>query len=422
MVIKLDRLCVWIFIVSLAFMIPSILYVKFIDELGCYLLGAVAVADILVNRNFGRYKLVFLFVAFFAFYILYSIFFVHYNTTKYILIDAIIELKPFLPFLVVFAIAPKLLDVEKSVVKVICVINSAICLSLLVMGLPAIEATVYHVAYIGSTCFICAVAFLMVSIKDDGTVPSRDVLTIMLILVAGIGCTRSKYYGEFILATFFILFYKPGMTRNFKLKHALLIIAVMGLVVAASWGKFSYYFITGNSDTFTPDTMESFARPVLYVTSGLILVDKFPFGSGLASFASYASAEHYSSLYYEYGINNVFGLSEQYSDFICDAYYPTLAQFGVAGVILFFSFFIWVYNKLRLLLRANASKYKYHFVAGTLCICFLFIENVGGTFFVQTSGLLAMILLGFTASLAHQGDTANYCNITNHKKTFKIKI
>ena len=241
-------------------------------------------------------------------------------------------------------------------------------------------------------------------------------------LIIGLGCTRSKYYGEFILAIFFILLYKPGMMRNFKLQHALLIIVVLGLVVAASWSKISFYFITGNSDTFDPDVAQSYARPVLFATAGLILVDHFPFGSGLASFASYASAEHYSNLYYEYGINNVWGLSEDYNDFICDAYFPALAQFGFVGVILFVVLFSWIYSKLRLIIRANGKKYRIPFSIGVMCISFVMIESVGSTFFVQTSGMLIMILLGLTASLSRDADVVESVAITKNRKSLKIKI
>ena len=82
---------------------------------------------------------------------------------------------------------------------------------------------------------------------------------------------------------------------------------------------------------------------MLYVTGGQILLDYFPFGSGLASFASNASAVNYSTLYYDYGLDKVWGLSPSKTDFICDAYYPSLCQFGVVGVCLF----IYLWKEMR---------------------------------------------------------------------------
>lgn len=422
MILKLDRICIGIFIVSLLFMLPSIEYVKYVDELGCYTFGIIALLDIIVNRNYSRYKPIYFLILFLAFFVLYSVFFVHYNTTRYILKDAIIELKPYLPFFIVFALAPSLLDIEKQVIKIVSIVNVLACLVLMCLGTYITEKVVGHVAYLGTCCFISSITYLFVSVNADGSVSKKDIAIVVAMLVIGLGCTRSKYFGEFVIASFFLFLYRPGMLRKFNIMYALVIVLVIGVFVAVSWSKFSYYFITGNSETFDPEVAESFARPVLYATGGLILVDHFPFGSGLASFASYASAENYSSLYYEYGINNVWGLSQENNEFICDAYYPTLAQFGIVGIILFLFLFIWIYKKLRLLIRTNASKYKYHFIVGTLSICFLLIESVGGTFFVQTSGMLAMILIGFTSSQAKQEDALEYYRITRNKKTFSIKI
>lgn len=76
----------------------------------------------------------------------------------------------------------------------------------------------------------------------------------------------------------------------------------------------------------------------MMLTSMQILYDYFPFGSGLGSFGTFASAEYYSPVYSAYGIDHLWGLSKDMPAFICDAFYPELAQFGVAGVILYFAF------------------------------------------------------------------------------------
>ncbi len=420
MVLRLDRLCTWIFIASIALMLPSIVFVKMVDELGCYMLGAVALVDCIVNKQYKKYAIIGVFVLVFAFYVLYSIFFLKFNTPKYILMDAIIELKPFLPYLVIFAIAPVFSESEKRVAKVLCIINVALCLALAFMSDYIIKDLINHVVYIGTTCFICATTFLFLSIDSEGKVGNRDLATVIAMLVVGLSCTRAKYYGEFVFYMFFLFLYKPGVLKNFNIKHALLLVAVVAVVIAVSWNKISYYFITGNSDSFDIETMESFARPVLYATGGLILLDYFPFGSGLASFASFASSQNYSTLYYEYGINNVWGLSEDFGDFICDAYYPCLAQFGIVGIVLFALVFIKIYHHLRALIRHDAIRYKYPFIVGSMAIVFILIENIAGTLFVQTSGMLAMMLLGFSASMSKNFEEVNTLSTT--KKTFTIKI
>ena len=254
--------------------------------------------------------------------------------------------------------------------------------------------------FLGTTCFISMLVYLYSSIDEQGHVSPADMVAVLVMLVVGLGCARAKYYGEAVLAIVFLLLYRPGMSRGVKPGHWLLSLMVLVAVAMVSWNKFSYYFLTGNGDTIDPTVAETFARPVLYATSGLILLDHFPLGSGLASFASYASSAHYSSLYYEYGINNIYGLSESYPDFICDAFYPSLAQFGVVGVVLFITFLVWAFRPATSLLRLDPQRHRYHYVIAALAMCFILIESVASTMPMQTWGLLAMAIMGLVAAQA----------------------
>ena len=195
-----------------------------------------------------------------------------------------------------------------------------------------------------------------------------------------------------MLASFFLYFYRPGITRKFKFKHALILILLGIIFVGVAWKKFNYYFITGGSDTFDPNKISSYARAALILTSFLILWDYFPFGSGFASFGSYPSSENYSTLYYEYNLDKVYGLSPDMPDFIMDTYYSTMAQYGVAGWFLFIYFWISAYRPLRTMVRHH--KLIPLFSVGSLLICYLLIESVGGTSISQPSGQTAMMLLG----------------------------
>jgi O-antigen ligase len=68
----------------------------------------------------------------------------------------------------------------------------------------------------------------------------------------------------------------------------------------------------------------------------LIARDYFPLGTGLASFGSHASRIYYSSVYFEYGLSNVWGLSPQFSGFITDTFWPMVV--GEGGVVSLISY------------------------------------------------------------------------------------
>jgi len=135
------------------------------------------------------------------------------------------------------------------------------------------------------------------------------------------------------------------------------------------------------------------ARPVLYMTSVEILQDYFPFGSGFGSFATHASQVVYSPIYEAYEISSVWGLSEDFSVFVADTHFPSLAQFGIMGVILFVLFW------RALIRKANSEKLKdpdnpaYFFII--LVIVFLMIELVADAAFTNNRGFFSMLFLGY---------------------------
>lgn len=392
MILRTDRICVGILLFGLIFMIPSIGYIKFIDELCGLLWVALILLDCIVNNNWRRYKVLGITIAIFLFYVFYSIYYVHFNTAPYILMDFIIQLKSFVPFFAFFAINPEFTPKEKKLVKVTSIVNSIIISVSFSGGYDLVNLLVGHPAMAGMIIMMSMLFYLYCSIDEKGQLTQKEIAIIFLFLTIGLACTRSKYYGEYVLMLFFMWLYKPGMLRNSK--SILVALLCSAAVLAVSWGKIDFYFLSGGAESIDATKIQTFARPVLYATGGLILIDYFPFGSGLASFATYPSSISYSNLYFEYGIDKVFGLSPEMPDFICDAYYPSLAQFGFVGIVLFIIFWIYAYSFLRKGIRHAPALNKYGFIIGSMIIAFILIESIAGTSFTMACGLMLMGLLG----------------------------
>ncbi|MDE6782228.1 MAG: hypothetical protein K2J17_00765, partial [Paramuribaculum sp.] len=367
---------------------------SFLDELVSFSLIGITLLDCVFNNNWKRYKLLWIIVAIITLYAIYSGF-LPYNIPRYIMLDWVIELKPFIPFCVLFAIGPTFTAKEKRIIRGICWINIIIIAICFAGGIKLVKLVLYHPAYPSMYAFICGLFYYFCSIDPKtNIVPKRSLWIALGMMSVGIFGFRAKFFGTFILAIYLILFYRPGILKHLTFKHLIIMIILIGAVLAATWHKISFYFLQGNTDTFDPRTIESFARPVLYMTGGLIFIDHFPFGSGLASFASFASAENYSRIYYEYGISNVHGLSPNHPVFICDAFYPSLAQFGIIGVILFIYFWIYIYKFLRVYVRTDPYYYRPQFITGSLIIIFILVESTTATTFTQMGGMITMCLLG----------------------------
>lgn len=403
--LRTDRIAVWILIGAFALIIPSIQFLKFSDELACLLLGVIAVAQCVIEGRWRMFSLLWAIIGIFAFYLLYTLIFCRFNTAGAVCADFLIELKPYVPFAVMLGLAPAFTTVELVVLKWLAVVNASAATVIMLTGLT--EPVIHHLLYGGGVIFVSMLVYVFAcSTLDGGRLTRRSLITATVMLLCGLACTRSKYYGEAVVALFFLWIYRPGMLRHIGLRQIATVGAVLALVAAVSWSKFDFYFITGASEGLDRDSVQSFARPALYATALLIMASYLPFGSGLASFASFYSIHPYSKLYFQYGLNRIYGLSPHNSEFVCDAFYPSLAQFGVAGVGLFVVFWIKVAAMLRRLVRSDSLRFRYPFAVGSLIIVFIMIENIASTLFTQTIGLSAMCLLGIICGQSPSRDAS----------------
>ena len=177
---------------------------------------------------------------------------------------------------------------------------------------------------------------------------------------------------------------------EFNLRNTFFFVFAVGATILVSWEKIHFYFITGGFGSGrTADNL--FARMALYYFSIQILMDYIPFGSGFASYATYASGTSYSSIYAKYGMNNMFGLTKSNPDFMSDTYYPALAQFGFVGVILFF--YLWI-NLLKRAVKFFSKGFFKESVMAILIIFFFLIECTSDATLTHNRGMFIMMILG----------------------------
>ena len=180
----------------------------------------------------------------------------------------------------------------------------------------------------------------------------------LALVLTGLLAPKFKFMGEVVCFIAFIFFLKKRL--NFKSPKTMIYCAlIVTVVLMVTWTRFDAYYISGLSN-------EELARPMTYKTSLKILWDYWPFGSGMGSFGCLGARDYYSPLYYKYNLNGIWGLGER-GAFVCDAYYPTLAQFGMVGVFLFCWFW-----KRRLSAIDHIIDLKYYRVA-MITFCYLAI-------------------------------------------------
>ena len=305
------------------------------------------------------------------------------NALPAILTDFVIELKPFLIYYIVRETGFCVDERWKPVINRLSLLLPLTLLPLgfYVLGQEEVEMPFFgHLSRYGSFMSIMGMVYLWSSKQSK-----RDVVISILIVCTAILSGRSKSYGfAAIYIAIFLILMNAQQLRKLSFKTVIMGVVLLLLVLYVSWDKISFYFIEGASDG------RMMARPALYLGAVEILGDYPIFGSGLGTYATYASSAYYSPLYYEYGLNEINGLEEG-GEFICDTFFPEMAQFGLVGIILFLLFWVLRVREIKREYTNNTS--NYNAVIEFLIIFFIFIESIADTTFTQNRGFMVMMLL-----------------------------
>lgn len=395
----IDNTFYYLFVFTLIFgvIFYDALGLNFVDELCAIALCGLYGFYIFHTPNWSINKMFLLTLCVFIFYLCYS-FFIHSNTKAAILSDFIIQLKPYLAFFTVYAFKPVL---NKQMKKNLQLLSIVFSIYLLVIGITSLfsldilHALLTHQSRLATAATITALLYLYCS-----EYTFKDKIIFLLLLAVGLLSGRSKMYGFFVIAAFLVFY----INKNFELKFSSKNITIFSIAIIAmtivAWDKINFYFIEGGGLGNERETHDFYARAALYYFSIDIFKEYFPFGSGFATYGTFSSGEYYSHIYNDYGMDAMQGLTEHDPRFIADTYYPSLAQFGITGVILFFMFWIVLARKSILYFHKDNIK---DFAISIIIICFFLIECTSDATITHNRGLFIMMLLAL--SLTNQQRT-----------------
>nr|WP_155959501.1 hypothetical protein [[Eubacterium] cellulosolvens] len=195
-------------------------------------------------------------------------------------------------------------------------------------------------------------------------------MTLMLML----STLRSRAYGFFIIYVLGYLIFVYG--RSAALKAAALI-AIPGISLGFGVQKFVYYFGYDTS-----------ARGVLFQYGVRTANSYFPIGSGFATYGTYAARKYYSPLYFKYGFEKVWGLSQKMGDFLTDDYWPAvMGEFGYFGAFLMLILITLMFFKV----LGETGDYPANRFAGLFgLICMVISSMVSASFFHTMSVVLSL--------------------------------
>lgn len=247
-------------------------------------------------------------------------------------------------------------------------------------GFPTQQLIFSHPTYLASfgVVIIALLSAFMKSHKENW-----KYILMMCLVICSTGRTKI-----IIFLVGYMYIYYVNMIRKRKLdRKDLISITVLGVVFAigqiVSYLKNIYW-----------------ARSAITVGSVLVARDHFPIGSGFGTYASWISGQHYSPLYYRYGMEVVPGLRPDFYEFIADTFWPMiLGQFGFIGLM---AFLYIIYNMYRKICKSNNL---YNYFAQLTLFLYMLVASLAEASF---SGPSAVLILSLIALLGN-------CDLENSK-------
>lgn len=362
--------------------IDKSLHFSFIDEIICLVLIHCWILNGVKQKEF------FVFICVALFYLGYSLWFPN-NVQKAIVMDFFIQVKPFIAFYATYGIGFVFSDTQR---QSICKLSVFFAILLFFIGILSLNGSTImytfctHPSRFATMCTALSMTYLYFSPNTR-----RSKIISLLILTIGLMSFKSKFFG--FLPIFVLIIFGGTQLNKFKIisiKTLIILSIMLSTSIYFAWDKIEFYFITGTSN----DMEHTFARPLLYMKAVEILKDNPFFGSGFGSYATYASAVYYSPIYAKYRM--IYNHEIGNGLFICDTFFPSLAQFGFVGICLFILFWKKRLQEGMKKMRLESSTFTFQFLV--LITIFFLIESLADSTFTHNRGMYMMMLMAMCLS------------------------
>ena len=330
-------------------------------------------------KNRSRWKEIRIYILLMAFYLLYSLG-IHVTTTRGVMLDLLQQVRPYFVFYLTWVLAPQFTNLQKKRIKWVMLLSFVAYLLAFIFKPSLVDPYAggsRESAALGQLALCCAMIYYLFSKQSKW---NRNIA--LFIVLVGLVSGKSKYFGECVCFIALVVFVKSKI--KFGSPATLVKVALLAsVVIFFTWTKFNAYYVEG----FEQDA-EEMARPASYRTGLQIMFhDYIPFGSGLGSFGTAAAAKEYSPLYFKYGLNNVWGLDPENPMFLADAFYPTLAEYGIVGLLFFLLFW------KRRLQEANRIQDIVYYRMALMCILALALESTADSSYLSGKGMGYFMIL-----------------------------
>lgn len=197
-----------------------------------------------------------------------------------------------------------------------------------------------------------------------------------------------------LAAVFFVAVFvegrRLGRSGATTRRDVMLLAATLGVIAFtfSPFGSRAMALLEAQTATYVGASSES-ARVAMYDASVTVAAEEFPVGAGFGRFGSHTAYRHYSPLYYELGLNRVWGLGPRNGQFATDFQWPgILGETGVIGVAGFAGFL----GLVLLVLWRGASQSRWAFLA-LLVLVESLVESIALPIYTNTFPAIVVFAL-----------------------------
>lgn len=366
----------------------------YVDEIICILCVLYYVYFFLTNIRFKVYELTFIVILLgltllgFAGNIQSKII----NDWFPVVVDAICLLKIFLPFLVCMKIASR--DKNMLIIKYLEPIAKVL------IGLGAIFGIISQFADLGMTDpqRRYGIAPFFFIFQNEGRYGYIIAICLVIILIVEKDIRKQLIYN--VLAIFNMVLTTKGVVY---------IVIVCYIILAIMWRKRSKLSLTNIAvlgvagiavstlqiNTYLKDIESPRVRLIRY---GFVTANKYPLGSGFATYGSDMAMKNYSKLYDMYGFENYFGLSREVGNFLNDCYLGmVVGQFGYLGTLLYIALLVMCFIPINKITFNNKVK--------ALCFAIfigIVVSSIGTAIIKSSIGVMIFAVFGLICGYSNQ--------------------
>lgn len=240
-------------------------------------------------------------------------------------------------------------------------------------GLPIYRFLYSHETFLVSS-LICLIAVLIAHNSR------KNILYILGGMVAVAMTLKSKpiLVLLFIVASLFLRSRHKFRVTKFQM-------ALMAVVV----GVLTLYLASGQLNTYI-GFGETAARGAFYLYGVDVAIRFFPLGSGFCTFASSLSHKYYSPLYYEYGMENINGITEDDGSYAGDTFWPNIyAQYGFLGFFIYLFLFICILKSI----TRRFFQFSNGWIASMSILLYGLTASFAESFFTNDSSVVFAVVL-----------------------------